>query len=129
MATISGWILCLVGLPLWLQGLVFLLIGFATINTIIGQALLGYPWSLAGLYINAKNELNVIRKDGQVLYDVSLQSDSVVTPILTVIHFQAKQALWYQRFVSQRILVLPDSLDAESFRQLRVWLLWGKKGK
>jgi hypothetical protein len=27
---------------------------------------------------------------------------------------------------SPHLVILPDALDAESFRQLRVWLRWGK---
>jgi toxin CptA len=46
--------------------------------------------------------------------------DSLVTPYLTVLNVLPQGA----RF-SRSVVILPDSLDAESFRQLRVWLKWG----
>lgn len=131
MASISGWILCLVVLPLLLKSLCLLLIALATVHAVLGKALLFYPWSLTSLHVNVKNKMSLVRKDGMVLDDCSLSSDSVVTPILTIIHIQPSQAAWYQRLswyqylFGQRLLVLPDSLNAEDFRQLRVWLLWG----
>jgi toxin CptA len=100
-----------------------------TIYVIIGDGLLIFPWSPVRLYINAKNELNIIRKDGQILSDLSLINDSVVTPLLTIVHFQPKNVTWLQRLFNQRLVILPDSADSEDFRQLRVWLLWGQKRK
>lgn len=128
-AAMASWIICLFSLPLSLQSLCLLLIWLAAIDKIIGDALRLYPWSPAKCYVNARNELNVTRKDGRVLNCVAIQHDSVVTPILTIIHFQTKQALWYQRLFSHRVIILQDSLDADDFRQLRVWLLWGQKHK
>jgi len=46
--------------------------------------------------------------------------DSLVTPYFTVLNILPQGA----RF-SHSVVILPDSLDAESFRQLRVWLKWG----
>jgi toxin CptA len=42
-----------------------------------------------------------------------------VSPLLTVLNLDA-QAGWRGRSV----LITPDSLDADSFRRLRVWLRW-----
>jgi toxin CptA len=53
----------------------------------------------------------------------------VVTPLLTIVHFQPKNVTWLQRLFNQRLVILPDSTDAEDFRRLRVWLLWGQKRK
>lgn len=46
--------------------------------------------------------------------------DSMVTPFITVLNVLPQGA----RF-ARSVIILPDSLDAESFRQLRVWLKWG----
>jgi len=45
--------------------------------------------------------------------------DSLVTPYLTVLNVLPQGA----RF-ARSVVILPDSMDAESFRQLRVWLKW-----
>ena len=46
--------------------------------------------------------------------------DSLVTPYLTVLNVLPQGA----RFL-RSVIILPDSLDAESFRQLRAQLKWG----
>jgi len=48
------------------------------------------------------------------------QSDSLVTPFITVLNVLPQGAR-----LARSVVILPDSLDAESFRQLRVWLKWG----
>jgi len=57
---------------------------------------------------------------------VSVTSDSVVTPYLTVVRFYQKNAAILSRVFSFKMIILPDSLDAESYRLLRVWLRWGR---
>ncbi len=51
---------------------------------------------------------------GQMLHD------SLVTPFITVLNVLPQGAHF-----ARSVVVLPDTLDAESFRQLRVWLKWG----
>lgn len=48
-----------------------------------------------------------------------LQSGSVVTPYLVVLSIRAQG-----RYFNRNVLVMPDSMDAESFRRLRVALKW-----
>lgn len=129
MSVMSSWILYVVNLSLFIQCFSLVLIWLAATYAIIKDGLLLLPWSLVKLHVNAKNQLSVIRKDGQVLSDLSLKDDSIVTPLLTIVHFRLKNTTWAQRLFSQRFLILPDSVDAEAFRQLRVWLLWGQKNK
>ena len=46
--------------------------------------------------------------------------DSLVTPFLTVLNILPQNA-----HIAHSLVILPDSLDGASFRQLRVWLKWG----
>jgi len=32
----------------------------------------------------------------------------------------------FERLFSAHLVILPDMLEAEAYRQLRVWLRWGK---
>ena len=50
-----------------------------------------------------------------------LQPASTVHPFMTVLNFFCEQQPWHRRRVS--VVILPDSLDAEDFRRLRVHLL------
>lgn len=66
-------------------------------------------------------------EDGAVLLDTragkqftaTLLANSLVTPYLTVLNVLPQGARLFRS-----VLVLPDSLDAESFRRLRVYLRW-----
>jgi toxin CptA len=102
MSVMSSWIVYVVNLSLSIQCFSLLLIWIAAIYAIIKDGLLLFPWSLAKLHVNAKNQLNVIRKDGQVLSDLSLKDDSVVTPLLTIVHFRPKNTTWAKRLFNQR---------------------------
>ena len=50
--------------------------------------------------------------------------DSLVTPFITVLNVLPQGAR-----LARSVVILPDSLDAESFRQLRVCLKWGSSPK
>lgn len=47
-------------------------------------------------------------------------ADTVVTPWLTVLQLRAEPT-----GARYRLVILPDSMDTEDFRRLRVWLKWG----
>lgn len=47
--------------------------------------------------------------------------DSLVTPLLTVLNVLPQDTHW-----TRSVVILPDSMDAESFRLLRVCLKWGR---
>jgi toxin CptA len=59
-------------------------------------------------------------RDGTRVAGVILR-DSVVTPALVVLNIRPQAVR-----AARSIVILPDSLDAESFRELRVWLKWGE---
>jgi len=95
------------------------------IYVVCRYGLLLLPWSHLALSVNAKNALQITRRDGLQLSDLSICADSVVTPYLTVIRFQQKNATMISRIFCSQLIILPDAIDAESYRQLRVWLRWG----
>ena len=127
MSALSSWLVCLVPLPFTLQCITLLLIWLAAIYALAADCLQLLPWSPVALHINAKNQLDIMRKDGQRLSDVSIRADSVVTPWLTIVHFKPQGASYLQRWLCSPLLILPDSSNAQDFRRLRVWLLWGKR--
>ena len=102
--------------------------------------LLLLPWSCVALSVNVKNQLQFIRKDGKQL-EVIVQENSVVTPYLTVLNCKLsnQEQLDDISLIMRRLLmlnltklsvtILPDALDHESYRQLRVWLRWAHSPK
>jgi hypothetical protein len=92
--------------------------------TLAAKCLLILPWSCVALSINIKNELVVTRRNGTQLLNLVIGADTVVTPYLTVIRYQQKNAPLMQRVFKSSQIVLNDSTDTDSFRKLRVWLRW-----
>ncbi len=74
---------------------------------------------LVVLKMNVKGELFVQQQEEWL--ETKVLSSSLVLPYLTVLNLKVPNRRW-----SFNVLVLPDSVDAESFRRLRVWLKWGQ---
>ena len=89
--------------------------------------LLLLPWSYVALNVSSVHQVQLVRKDGKQI-DVHVRDDSVVTPFLTVVNCKVTDASLLMRLFAPHLVILPDALDAESYRQLRVWLRWGKAG-
>lgn len=108
--------------------LLLMLIITAVIYHMCRYGLLMLPWSCVALKINSKNQLQVLYRNGRLVC-VDVCRDTVVTPYLTVINCKANDANFFVRLFALHIIILPDMLDAENFRQLRVWLRWGRSDK
>ena len=119
-------ILILLDLYWQLKLAIVTVIAFSAGYAVCCYGLLLLPWSCIALAVNAKNQLLVTRRDGTQMVDVAVAADSVVTPYLTVVRFYRKNAAVLSRIFSLQMIILPDSLDPESYRQLRVWLRWGQ---
>jgi toxin CptA len=120
----AGAILILPALLLQIKLLLVFAILAAIIYTVCQYGLLLLPWSCIALNINSSNQLQLVHKSGRVL-SVDLCRDSVVTPYLTVINCKPQDAKLLARLFAQHLVILPDMLDADDYRQLRVWLRWG----
>ena len=91
--------------------------------SLLGASALWYDWRLRHPQLTAIEA-------GQQGYRVFWRGDwhsaklreALITVPLTIIHFQLAQ---------QRIdtLLLPDAVDDDSYRRLRVWLRWSRRDK
>lgn len=89
-------------------------------------SLLYHVWHDAWLLALSSNKTLLL--DGDVILlgarngdqvTAKVLADSLVTPFITVLNMLPQGA-----YLARSVIILPDSLDAESFRQLRVWLRW-----
>lgn len=85
------------------------------------HALRCLPGSVTGLKLAADGTFS-IRFGAAEWMPVEVLGTSFVKPELTVLHLRMEG----RRLVNY-VVVVPDALDAEIFRALRVWLLWGRK--
>ena len=106
-----------------------LILGIAILSAVIYSVcqygLLLLPWSYVSLNVSSSLQVQLVRRDGKQI-EVHVCGNSVVTPYLTVVNCKVTDAPLLMRLFSPHLVILPDALDAESFRQLRVWLRWGK---
>ena len=108
----------MVGLPLWarIAGAGILIVQW--VFCMRRHALMLAADSPTGIEINSNNEFSLgMRSCEWRNYDVL--GSTYVMPYLTVLQLQQKGG----RAIN-RIALLPDSLQAEDFRKLRVWLRW-----
>lgn len=106
---------------------VLLLIIASVIFAVVKYALLILPASIVAIDVTSQNKIYITRRNGQDDHEFAICGDSVVTPYLTVINLQQKNAPLLRRVFKISIVVLPDTTDAASFRKLRTWLRWGIK--
>ncbi|MDE2311416.1 MAG: hypothetical protein KGL01_11420 [Betaproteobacteria bacterium] len=105
-------------LPLWAKAALASLLLLSLVHHLRRDAWLSAP--AAGVALMLEDERAVLTTRGGEQLAVRILRDSLVTPFLTVLNVLPQGA----RF-ARSVVILPDTLDAESFRQLRVWLKWG----
>ena len=79
--------------------------------------------SVVALQLKPDNSVSILLKDGR-RQEVRIMPSTVVTPLLSVVHYRLQEAAWYcpMRYV----LIIADGVDAEDYRRLRVHLRWSK---
>lgn len=117
-------------IPLALVWQIKLLMSIAILSTalyaICLHGLLVLPCSCLALRVNSDNTLTLMLGNGRQL-QTAVCRNSVVTPYLTVVNCKMQDAPIFMRWFSMHLVVLPDRLDKETCRQLRVWLRLGQK--
>ncbi len=108
-------------LAISLKFLVCVPIILATPYCIAQEALLSLPWSYAGLELNHKGELRLIRKDGSRNAATVLHSSFMAT-YLTILNLKLDHGRW-----RRNLILTPDRVDSGAYRQFRVWLRWGRQ--
>ncbi len=97
----------------------------AVIYAVCQYGLLLLPWSCVALSIGSNNQLQLLCRNGN-RWHANVRGDSVVTPYLTVMNYDVPNVPLLARLFTTHLVILPDMLDEESFRKLRVWLRWGR---
>jgi toxin CptA len=108
-----------------LRVLLLLLIMISTIYFVMLDGLLSLPRSWKLLQINKAGKCHLMQKNDESLV-VHVMPDSFVSAYLTILHIVPEEFKWFKIWQNRYILLLQDNADAESFRQLRVYLRWHK---
>ena len=116
----AGAILVPLDLPVALKGAVALIIGVSLCRSVWRYALLRGRHSIVAVEVCDQENGAVSRRDG-LWEEVTILGTTYVTPTLTVINARPVGA----RFASH-LLLTPDNLAPDDFRQIRVLLRWAR---
>lgn len=94
---------------------------FCTFYHIARDALLRMPWSIAAIEVSSEGVMRILSRSGDWT-DAGVLGSSFVTPWLTVLNLRLPE----RRF-ARHVVVLPDGVNADAYRGLRVWLRWGSQ--
>jgi toxin CptA len=121
----AGAILILPALIWQIKLMLGIIILSAVMYSVCQYCLLLLPWSCVALNVSSSNQVQLVYKSGKFL-SVEVCRDSVVAPYLTVVNCKVQDSNIFVRLFSPHLVIVSDMLNAEDYRQLRVWLRWGK---
>ncbi len=113
----SGAIFLILALPISYQPILVLLLLANMIHSIMHHALRLFPASPSSLRIGEKSCTLYLRNGREI--DFSFAGNTYVSPSLTVLNFREAGS----HFI-RSVVILPDCIERESFRRLRVRLKW-----
>ena len=111
----------LVGLPQWLQIISVGVLAASLVYYVKQLALLRSPNSVVAIDVASDDAFSVQTRRGDWLACEVLVS-TYVASFLTVLNLKETE-----KNAVRHVVILPDSIDADDFRRLRVWLRW-KRG-
>jgi toxin CptA len=112
----SGFLLAILPLPIWLKSAGLVIVLIAAWQYVRHYALLNTKNAVRALRMLPDAKLDILRTDWQ---SARLTGEQFIHPFLTIIRCRVESRRW-----PIAIVILPDMLDAESFRALRVRLKW-----
>ena len=111
-------IVALAGMPLWLELIAIAVLVASLIFDVRQTALLRAPNALITLEIASDDKLSIQTRRGEWI-ECEVLGSTYVTSFLTILNLKVIDS-----GRNTRAVILSDSLDAEDFRKLRVWLRW-----
>jgi toxin CptA len=114
-------VVCLAVLPWPWRLLSWLMLLAAAGHAILQHGLRRLKHSVVTLQLKPDNSVSILLKDGR-RQAVRIMPSTVVTPLLSVVHYRLQESAWY--WPMRHVLILADAVDAEDYRRLRVRLRW-----
>ncbi len=111
-------VVVVVDMPPWLKLVAIAALALNFLFDILRTALLLMPESVTALEIAADDTLSIQTRRGEWI-ECKVLGNTYVLSFLTILNLRQNDS-----GAIRRCAILPDSLDAEDFRKLRVWLRW-----
>ena len=106
-------------LALWAKLVIAIPVGISLVTTLCRHALLAGRSALVAVELHELDHAAVRTRDG-IWHDARILETTYVSPILSVLNLRIPG-----RLLPCHILIVPDNVDPEDFRGLRVRLRWG----
>lgn len=110
---VAVWIVFSTNIPSLLQGILLLLIAALGIKH---AGMVSAEKNTTALILHGDGRIEKLGA-GDTVHEVVLHPHTTVLPFLVILLYRQKNRL-------QSLVLLKDSLQAEDFRQLRLWLRW-----
>ena len=111
-------VIAVVSMPLWLQLSAIAALAASLTFNIRQAALLRSPDAVIAIEIASDNTFSIQTRRGDWL-ECEVLGNTYVSSFLTILNLRQTD-----NGAVRRAVILPDSIAAEDFRQLRVWLRW-----
>ena len=108
----------LMPLPFWLMGITSIVLLASAVFYFKRDGLLAFPHSIIALQVHSDCQCEIKSRQGEWI-EAELLGTSFVAPYLTVLNFKVAG-----KRLARHIVIFPDAVDSEDFRQLRVLLKW-----
>jgi toxin CptA len=110
-------------LPLPLRGVSIGVIAAALGWSLRSRALLRLASAIVALEITAAGQISFLTRRG-TSHACELLGTSYVSPRLTILNLQARGCR-----LARHVLLVPDNVDTQDFRRLRIWLRWAPRSR
>ena len=111
-------LLWLLTLPLGIRVIIVVILIISLVYYLGQDALLTANNAVVAFALSDEMQCTVTTRSGKSMA-CNVMSSTFVAPYLTVLNLKSMG-----KFFACSVVILPDSIDAEEFRQLRVWLRW-----
>ena len=111
----------LAGMPFWLELIAIAALVASLVFDVRQTALLRAPDAMITLEIASDDKLSIQTRRSEWI-ECEVLDSTYVTSFLTILNLKGIDS-----GRNTRAVILPDSLDAEDFRKLRVWLRWKRE--
>lgn len=111
-------VLWLAPIPVVLKAVLTFAVAVSLVHFMARDAALHAAYSIVALELRAGGEIACQTRRGEWI-DCELLESSFVSHRMTVVNL--RQRGWW---LTRRVILVPDNVDARDFRRLRIWLRW-----
>lgn len=116
-STVAG-LLWPLALPWGIKAMIMVALAISLVHYLRQDALLSADNAVIAFVLSDEMHCTVTIRSGESM-TCNILGNTFVAPYLTVLSLKPAG-----EFFMRSVVILPDGIDAEAFRQLRVWLRW-----